>query len=312
VPFTIQWQDDEKDWNIIEDEVSLSDAIDFFQTSEEGPVASSSSVFSSRGSSRHSKITLLVDIWVENDALSLSETSSVRERDSPEGSQVSLSFLPGELSSPPQDDDAVTVSSKDTRAPRGKAKADSSLIRKILNGTSRSAGSSRSRIFNRGSRTLSIGEETTMGSMGRSSGSLTDSYSDDRLAPFERLKLDEQRSPPSVHERTILETPMGKAWLQNQSTIQKTILGVVPSTSDDISSLNDSPFSDGNSHIELQWERGKLYYNLTSFGASESAGDLEYEVVNGTQPSSKLRVLRTVLSLNSRLQTMPRTIFTSF
>jgi hypothetical protein len=301
VPFTIQWQDDEKDWHLIDDETTLIDAIDFFQSgADEGSVASSNSVFPSRSSSRHPKITVLVEICVEYDGISLSETSSIREGDSPEGSQAS--FLPGELSSPPPDDDAVTVSSKDTRGPQAKGKADSSLIKKIWNGTPLSAGSSRSRIFNLGSRTSSSEEETTTGSVGRSSGGLT--YPDDRLAVFERLKLEEQRSPPSVHDRPVLETDRGKAWLQNQSTIQKTILGVVPSTSDDISSLNDSPFSDGNSdmgRISLQRDkRGKLYYNLTSFGSSESAGDLEYEVVNGTQ-SSKPHVPRTAPFLNSHL-----------
>jgi hypothetical protein len=90
--------------------------------------------------------------------------------------------------------------------------------------------------------------------------------------------------------------------------------GVVPSSRDDTSSLNDSPFSEGNSDvgIELQRDkRGKLYYNLTSFGSSESAGDLEYEVVNGTQPS-KPHDPRIAPFLNSHLQTMPQTIFTRF
>lgn len=323
MPFTIQWQDDEKDYHLIEDEVSLIDAIDFFHSGEEGSVASSNSVFASRSSSRHPKITVFVEICVDYDGPSLSETSSVREGASPEGSQVF--FLPGELSSPPQDDDAVTVSSKDTRP---KPKSDSSLFKKILNGTSRSSGSSssskpslkpsRSRIFNLGSRASSAEEETTAGSIrdtlnGRSSGSLTDSYPENHLAVFERLKLEEQRSPPSVHDRSLLETDRGKAWLQNQSTIQKAMLGVVPSMSDDVSSLNDSPFSDGNSDmgISLQYERGKLYYNLTSLGSSESAGDLEYEIVNGTQPS-KPRVSRIAPFLISLLQTTPRTIFTSF
>jgi len=311
IPFTIQWQDDEKDWHVIEDEVSLIDAIDFFQSGEEGSVASSGSVFASRSSSRHPKITVLVEICVDYDGPSLSETSSVREGDSPEGSLVS--FQPGELASSTQDDDAVTVSSKDTRAPRGKAKADSSLFKKILNSTSRSADSSssskpslkpsRSRIFNLGSRASSA-EETTAGR----------SYPDDHLAVFERLKLEEQRSPPSVHDRPILQTDRGIAWLQNQNTIQKAILGVVPSMSDDVSSLNDSPFSDGNSDmgISLQRdERGKLYYNLTSFGSSESAGELEYEFVNGAQ-SSKPHVPRIAPFLNSLFQTTPRTISTSF
>jgi hypothetical protein len=310
VPFTIQWQDDEKDWHAIEDEVTLIDAIDFFQSGEEGSVASSGSVFSSRSSSRHPKITVLVEICIDYDGPSLSETSSVREGDSPEGSLIS--FHPGELSGSPQDDDAVTVSSKETRAPRGKAK-DSSLFKKILNGTSRSADSSsssklslrpsRSRIFSLASRASSAEEETTADS----------SYPDDHMV-FERLKLEEQRRPPSVHDRPILQTDRGIAWLQNQNTIQKAILGVVPSMSDDVSSVNDSPFSDGNSDmgISLQRdERGKLYYNLTSFGSSESAGELEYEFVNGTQPS-KPHVLRIAPFLNSHLQTTPRTIFTSF
>ena len=314
VPFTIQWQDDEKDWHLIEDEVSLMDAIDFFQSGEEGSVASSGSVFASRSSSR--RITVLVEICVDYDGPSLSETSSVREGHSPEGSLAS--FLPGELSGSPQDDDAVTVSSKDTRGPRAKAKADSSLFKKILNGTSRSASSSsssktslkpsRSRIFNLGSRASSSAEvEAT-------TGGLTDSALDDHLAVFERLKLEEQRRPPSVQERPALQTDRGKAWLQNQNTIQKTILGVVPSMGDDMSSVDDSPFSDGNSDmgISLQRdERGKLYYNLTSFGSSESAGDLEYEFVNGTQPS-KPHVPRVAPFPNSHLQTTPRTIFTSF
>ncbi len=311
VPFTIQYQDDEKDWYPIVDEPSLIEAIDFFQSGEEGSVASSGSLFASRSSSRHSRITVLVEICVDTDTLSLSETASIREGGSPERSQVS--FLPGELLGSPQDDDAMTVSSKDTRAPRAKAKADSSLIKKFLNPTSRSAGSSRSRIFNLTSRAPSAEEETTTGSVGRSSGGLTDSYPDDHLAVFERLKLEEQRSPPSVHDRPTLETDRGKAWLQSQNTLRKVILGVV--SSDDISSLNDSP-SDGNSDMGIEFEvqrdeRGKLYYNLTSFGSSESAGDLEYEVVNGTQ-SSKPHSPRIAPFLNSHLQTTTRTIFTNF
>ena len=328
VPFTIQWQDDEKDWHLIDDEISLVDAIDFFHSGEEGSVASSGSVFTSRSSSKHARITVFVEICVDYDGPSLSETSSVREEDSPEGSLVS--FLPGELSGSPQDDDAVTVSSKNTRAPQAKAKADSSLLKKILNGASRSAGSSsstksslkpsRSRIFNLGSRASSTGEETTTGSVrvrldGRSSGSLTDPYPNDPSAVFERLKLDEQRRPPSVHDRPILETERGKAWLQNQNTIHKAVVGVVPSTSDDISSLNtDAPPSDGNSDMGISLQinrRGKLYYNLTSLGSPESAGDLEYEVVSGIQPSKPL-IPMIAPFLNLRLQTTPHLIFTSF
>jgi hypothetical protein len=194
------------------------------------------------------------------------------------------------------------VSSKDTRATKGKGRDDSSLFKKILNGTSRSAGGSslskplklcRSPIFNLAPRAPSTVEGTSGGSHrgrhnGRSSYSLTDTerpYLDDKLAVFERLKLQEQHDPPT------LET---EAWLQHQSALQKATLGVVPSISDDSFSLNtDSPLSDG---ISLERDtRGKLYYNLTSVGSSESSGDLEYEDV--IQPS-KPPIPRILLSLN--------------
>ena len=299
-PFTIQWQDDEKEWYSIQDETSLFEAIDFYHSgdeSHEGSVSSSGSIFSSRSSSRHPKITMLVEICVDHDGLSLSETSSVasREDHSPEGSQ--LSFLPGELSGSPQDDDAMTISSKDTRGPKGKGKDDSSLLKKIWNGTSRSAGGSsssklplkpsRSRIFNLGSRASSTEEEASGGSArarfnGRSSDSVTGTerpYLDDPSGVLERLKLEER-------DRPILQTERGKAWLQYQSALQKTMLGPVPSVIDDSFSLNtDSPLSEG---ISLQRdERGKLYYNITNLGSSESAGDreLEDEFVNVIQPS---------------------------
>ena len=234
---------------------------------------------------------MFIEICVDQDGLSLSETSSVASRDdySPEGSQ--LSFFPGELSGTPQDDDAVTVSSKDTRGPKSKSRDDSSLLKKIWNGTSRSASSSssskpslkpsRSRIFNLGSRASSAEDETPGGSArarlnGRSSDSVMGTerpYPDDPSGVLERLRLEER-------DRPILETERGMAWLQTQSTLQKTMLGVVPTMSDDSFSLNtDSPLSEG---ISLQRdERGKFYYSLES---SESAGDVEDDFVNVIQP----------------------------
>ena len=312
--FTIQWEDDEKELFFIHDETSLFEAIDFYHSGDEGSVASSGSIFSSR-SSRHPKITMDVAICIDYDGPSLSETSSVasREEDPLEGSESS--FLPGELSGSPLDDDAVTISSKDTR---GKGR-DASLLKKLWNGTSRSAGSSssckpslkpsRSRIFNIGSRASSTEEDTSGGSVrvrldGRSSGSVMDTerpYPGDPSAVLERLRLEEHRDPP------VLETDRGKAWLQNQNTLQRALLGVLPSMNDDSSSLNtDSPLSDG---ISLQRDkRGKLYYNLTSVGTSEPADDLEYDIVNGIQPSES-QVLGIVPSLNFVLYRQRHTPF---
>ena len=265
-----------------------------------------------------------VEICVDYDGPSLSDTASLasRDEDSPEGSL--LSFSPGELSGSSQDDDAITVSSKDTRAQRvsRQGRADSSLIKKIWNNTARTGSSSttpnkptlkssRSGLFNFGSRASNAEEETTASSSrdnrtdGRSLNSLIGTekpYPGDPSAVFERLKLEEERSPDSSHDRSLMQTDMGKAWLKNQSSFQMGgVLRGPPSMSDDEFSLNtDSPFSDGNPDTDIllqKDERGKDYYIYTGSGSSESAGDLDYEVVNGTQPGKPPHVLEAVPSL---------------
>lgn len=324
MPFQIQWTDDDKELNYIQNEITLVEAIDYYHTGDEGSVASSGSVFSSRSSSRHSRITMHVVICVDYDGPSLSDTASLasRDEDSPEGSQ--LSFSPGELSSSSQDDDAITVSSKDTRAQQvsRRGRSDSSLIKKIWNNTARTGSSSttpnkpmlkpsRSGLFNFGSRASNADGEAAGSSSrdnrtnGRSSSSLIDTeklYPDDPSAVFERLKLEEERSPDSAHDRSLLQTDIGKAWLKNQSSFQMGgVLRGAPSVSDDQFSLNtDTPLSDENSDMDIllqKDERGKDYYIYTGSRSSESAGDPEYEVVNGTQPGKLRHVLGSVLSL---------------
>lgn len=262
-----------------------------------------------------------VEICVDYDGPSLSDTASLasRDEDSPEGSQ--LSFSPGELSGSSQDDDAVTVSSKDTRAQQGsrRGRVDSSLIKKIWNNTARTGSSSitpnkptlkhsRSGLFNFGSRASNAEEGTAASSSRnnrtneRSLSSLIDTekpYPDDPSAVFERLKLEEERSPDSSHDRSLLQTDIGKAWLKNQSSFQMGgVLRGAPSMSDDQFSLNtDTPFSDGMDILLQKDERGKDYYIYTGSGSSESAGDIDYyEVVNGTQPGKLRPVLGAVLS----------------
>ena len=267
-------------------------AINFYHSRDKGPTAPSGSLFMFRSSSRNPKITMLVEISADHDGLGLSKTLVASKEDhSPDGSQLSLSSLPGEPSSSPLDDDAVTVSSNGTRGPKGKGRDDSSLL--IWNGASHSAGSSssnkpplklsRSRSFTPGSHVSSTEEETPWGSArvrlnGRSSDSLVytvKSYPDEPLTVLERLRLDQ----------SILETERGKAWLQNQNTPQKAMLGVVPSQSNDSFPLNtEPPFSEHQKDA-----RGKSDHNFTSFGSSESTDDLEDEAVNEVQPS-KLQI----------------------
>ncbi|KAI0272304.1 hypothetical protein BC834DRAFT_817427 [Gloeopeniophorella convolvens] len=307
--FVIRWTDDDGETCYINDETSLDEAIDYYQGGDDGSVVSSGSMFSSRGSSRH-KITMLVEIHIEYD-LSLSDTSSLasREEFSPEGSQVS--FSPGELSGSPQDDDAVTVSSKDTRGGARQSRSDTSLFRKILNGSARSGGSSgrtrpqlkpsRSRIFGLGSRGSNADEEATSKSNGahlngESSGSATENanrYPADPSAVFERLKLEEEGDSSPPHERSLLKTDIGQAWLQEQAAnrMMSRVLPA-PSVSDDSFSLNtDSPLSEGDPNdILLQKdERGKYFYSYTGSGGSESAGDLEYEARASSSQSSRPR-----------------------
>lgn len=298
--------------------MSLDEAIEYYHSGDEGSVRSSGSAFASRSSSRHHKITMFVQIRVEYDGPSLSDTSSLASREeegSPEGSQ--FSFSPGELSSPQLDDDAITVSSKDTRHRSRRGCRDSSLFKKLLTGGARSqaAGSSsqhslprkpsRSRIFGFGSHASYTDEDATGRSIrdhtnGPSSdnpASTERAYPNDPLAVFERLKLEEQVNGSLPHEHSSLQTDRGQAWLQDQSNQTKATFGVVPapSTSDDTLSLNNSPpLSDGVPDMDIllqKDERGKYYYNYTGSGSSESTGDTEYEApVNESQSSKPRRI----------------------
>lgn len=257
-----------------------------------------------------------VEICVGYDGPSLSDTASLasREEDSLEGSQIS--FSPGELASSPQDDDTRTVSSKDTgsQQPSRQSRADSSLIKKIWNGTSRSGSSStpnrpllkpsRSRIFSLSSRASTTVEETagssTRGNMinGHSSSSLMGTerqYPGDPSAVFERLKLEEHLNTDS-HDRSPQkgQNEIG-TWLQGQTTLQMRVTGVVPSigTSDSFSLNTDTPFSDEDPGTDILLEKnehGRYYYTYTGSGSSDSAGELEYEVINVTQPGELRRM----------------------
>ncbi|KAI0251773.1 hypothetical protein BJV78DRAFT_407146 [Lactifluus subvellereus] len=306
-PFTIQWKDDYGESNFIDNEITLNEAIDYYHSGDESSVTSSGSVFLSRSSSRHHKITMHVQICIDYDGPSLSDTASLASREDPfEGSQVS--FSAGELSSSPQDDDAVTVSSKDSCGLPRQGRGDSSLIKKLLNGTSRADCSSsqtrllpkpsRSRILSFGSRVSSREDEATESGTrdtrtnAPNSDSLADTekaYADDPSAVLARLRLEDQQGPSLPHQRSMLMTDIGQAWLKDQSTnrMKATLGGVpAPSISDDFSLNTDTPLSygDPNDILLEKDERGKYFYTYTGSRSSESAGDLDYEVVNFGHP----------------------------
>jgi hypothetical protein len=288
---------------------------------------------------------MLIEISGEYDGPSLSDTASLASREEDPLEEFQLPFSPGQFSSSPQDDDAVTVSSRDTHTIHSarQSRAESSLIRKLWHpsraGSSSTPNrqplkSSRSRIFNLGSRASSA-EEGAAGSSsdrrinGSSSGSTINTegvYPGDTSAVLmlEHLRLEDQGNPPSSH----LQTESGMAaWLQDQIALRMraTINAAPPSTvggsftlntgsthSGDIPLLNtDSPLS-GDISLRTD-ERGKNYYVYTLSGSSESAGELEYEVLNGIQPRKPFsRSEDVAIPFISSFQTPTMAFYTSF
>jgi hypothetical protein len=251
-----------------------------------------------------------VEINAILDPPSLSDTTSEslasRDEDSPlfrEEPQTSLT--PRMLRSSPQDDDAVTVSSRDTgshQAPR-QDRVDSSSIGAIWNGASHSGSSStsnrpipssiRGQIFNLSSSHASTTDEEVAGSSirgnminGRSSSGLmhtANPYPDDLSAVLERLRLEERQnhhlSPDQFHQTGV------RTWVQGQSTL---LVGVRPSAVPSISSLNtDTPFSDEPAGTDIsveRRERGRAHYTNTGPGSYDFPGDLASEFMDGSQP----------------------------
>jgi hypothetical protein len=252
---------------------------------------------------------MLVQIVVDYDGPSLSDTASLASTEDPfEGNKDS--FSAGELSSPPQDDDAVTVSSKDTRGRSCQGRTDSSLLKKFLNGASRSACSSsqsrslpkpsRSRLLR--SRVPPTEEESTEYGTQDMRANLADTeraYPDDPTAVFERLKLEDRQGPSLSHEHS-------KAWLKEQNTLRVKATfrrPHAPSISDDFSLNTDTPFSDDPDILLQKNEHGRYFYSYTGSGSSESTEDQEYEVVNAGQPSKPPNVLSTMHSLRIEFST---------
>lgn len=116
--FSIAYKDDDGEVTDITTDVDLTEAIHYFQAGvDDIPVSSAQSILSGRsfGSFGSRKITLRVDITVDYDGPSLSDTSSLvslEEYRFRNGSESSLSFDSSVRIEP--EDDSATVSSRDT------------------------------------------------------------------------------------------------------------------------------------------------------------------------------------------------------
>ena len=119
--YDIVWTDDEGDKCSIREESDLDEAISYFGSEgAEPPGPSNMSVSSSgRSSSGSRKITIYVDICVDYDGPSLSETSSIASREEFEVGDNQSDWDLSNFSRSELEDDEITVSSKDTGSAPG-------------------------------------------------------------------------------------------------------------------------------------------------------------------------------------------------
>lgn len=269
------------------------------------------------------KITLRVNIMVDYDGLSLSDTSSLASIDEfkgRNGSQLSFSYgTPNaEL-----DDDSVTVSSRDpgTSSTRNGKSFGSSLKslakqRSFVNSDHKSKSSGGQRSTDRPQKRSPMVDNTSLNGPTSTfddkelATAAAERFPADPSAIFERLKLSEtlQDDSSSVNTDSLSASERGAAWLrdQNERTI-RSMLGALPepSISDDRSFSLESQDDSLGGDLALERDtRGRYYYTYTSGSASQfqGSGDEEAQSGNGdadVYPSQSMRGPRpTSMQLN--------------
>lgn len=263
-PFYIAYVDDDSETISITNETDLTEAINYFKPTpnEDPPLSSTASILSGR-SFRNSKITLPVNIIVDYEGISLSDTGSLvslEEYKNRNSSGYSLSYTseaPREL-----EDDAITVSSKDVGS---KYDARAKGAKTIVAGHSREPLIEPPNQWETG--TISSHPRTTSSNRSINPLSSDDTlarYSDDPSSVFARLKLEEERlglSPGNLNGATTFQTERGVNWLRDQSSHLPVLDGDKLSVSD--FSLEDS--------MSLELERnqhGNYRYTLTGSSGS--------------------------------------------
>jgi hypothetical protein len=99
-PFVVSYKDDDGEVTDINSEEDLTEAIQYFHSGDDGPISSSASAYSSRSSSSSGrKIVLRVDVHVDYDGPSLSDTASLSSLEEYKDRKVNGSELSFSLSS---------------------------------------------------------------------------------------------------------------------------------------------------------------------------------------------------------------------
>ena len=295
--YVMSYEDDDGEITNITTEADLTEAIQYFQAgSDDPPLSSAASILSGRsfGSRR---ITLRVNVTVDYDGPSLSDTSSLASMEEYKGRNKSETEISWPLGGGEVDDDSVTVSSRDTN----QRFANGSTVHPVA---SRSGGETEGGFPNEGGSSLSASPRGSTavegGKRSHDEGPFADRYQlsavkhfpEDSEAVFEMLKLQEQAdalapdgtsshrsySPTSVNLALARSAQdRGAAWLrdQNARTI-KAMLGATPEPSESDSRSISLTFSDehppSNSMegaLALERDpRGKYYYAYTGTGST--------------------------------------------
>ncbi|KAG6833242.1 hypothetical protein H0H87_009863 [Tephrocybe sp. NHM501043] len=273
--FAITYKDDDGEITTIAGENDLTEAIQYFQAGDDPPLSSAASILSGRSFGSR-KVTLKVQITVDYDGPSLSDTSSLislEEYRGRNGSQQSFSFGPPSV----VDDDSMTVSSRDNSGV-----STFSRLPPPRNRTPGATSDSLSKSYD--------SRVTLVQSAGQDSRSATfkgsDLFSDvhnvpasspqDNSAVFERLRRQEELGDDlsSVNSDSLGRNYIGSDWLkdQNERAIRKMLGGLPePSVSDDVSVTPQTEYEDelaGALALE-QDSSGRYYYTYTS-GSSAS------------------------------------------
>ncbi|KIK08918.1 hypothetical protein K443DRAFT_671967 [Laccaria amethystina LaAM-08-1] len=282
--YAIAYKDDDGEITNITTETDLTEAIQYFQAGDDAPLSSAASILSGRSFGPR-KVTLRVNITVDYDGPSLSDTSSLVSLDdyrNRNGSQQSFSFGAPSVD---LDDDSVTVSSKDQGTPslvNSRASQSSSTFsgpRKGVNGSSHDTFSIGITSVNKmDNSNVSKGDATAHDPFADEGElSASERYPEDPSAVFERLKLQEALGDDSssVDFESLAANDRGAAWLrdQNERTI-RSMLGALPEPSipDSLSLSLDSQDELGGDLALERDPRGKYYYTYTSGSASQTHG----------------------------------------
>lgn len=293
--YDIVWTDDEGDKCSIREDSDLDEAISYFGSEGvEPPVPSNMSVSSSgRSSSGSRKITIYVDICVDYDGPSLSETSSIASREEFEAGDDQSDWDLSNISRSELEDDEVTVSSKDTGSATGQrarpfspsVTAAVSHPRPItpIHGTELKdlnlpkhgvPPSVQESAFE------DVEPEGEGGGDVRSWSEINESSVESLsvTGPFERLKMDDEPSVASDPNSSLLRSERGAAWLRDQNlrTIKST-LGALPEPSD-AASLHPGSDVDDNDLSLQKGPGGRYYYQYnSSIGSSGISSDSGYD-----------------------------------